>query len=50
MVGVAKPWLICGDHGLTIVTMFFWVLFVVKPWLIFIREGPMDVKSFFMEP
>ncbi len=37
MVTVAKPWLICGYHGLTIVTMVFLVLFVVKPWLIFVR-------------
>ncbi len=34
---VAKPLLICGYHGLTIVTMFFFlVLFLVKP-LIFLR-------------
>ncbi len=31
---VAKPLLICGYHGLTIVTM---VLFLVKPRLIFLR-------------
>ncbi len=37
MVSVAKPWLICGFHGLTKVTMFFF-FFVVKPWLIFIRD------------
>ncbi len=33
---VAKPLLICGYHGLTIVTMVL-VLFLVKPWLIFLR-------------
>ncbi len=34
---VAKPLLICGYHGLTIVTMFFWFYFLVKPRLIFLR-------------
>ncbi len=34
---VAKPLLICGYHGLTIVTMFFLVLFLVKPRLNFLR-------------
>ncbi len=34
---VAKPLLICGYHGLTIVTMFFFVLFLVKPRLIFLK-------------
>ncbi len=33
MFSVAKPWLICGYH-------IFFVLFVLKPWLIFIREYP----------
>ncbi len=33
---VAKPLLICGYHGLTIVIMFL-VLFLVKPRLIFLR-------------
>ncbi len=33
---VAKPLLICGYHGLTIVTMVL-VLFLVKPLLIFLR-------------
>ncbi len=33
---VAKPLLICGYHGLTIVTMVL-VLFLVKPWFIFLR-------------
>ncbi len=41
MGSVAKQWVICGNHGVTIVTvlLFFLVLFVIKPWLIFIREG-----------
>ncbi len=38
MISVAKPWLICGYHGLTIVTMFFFALFMVKPWLTFVRD------------
>ncbi len=33
---VAKPLLICGYHGLTIVTMVL-VLFLVKPRFIFLR-------------
>ncbi len=36
LYGVAKPLLICGYHGLTIVTMVL-VLFLVKPRLIFLR-------------
>ncbi len=36
LYSVAKPLLICGYHGLTIVTMVL-VLFLVKPRLIFIR-------------
>ncbi len=41
MGSVAKQWVICGNHGVTIVTvlLFFLVLFVIKAWLIFIREG-----------
>ncbi len=72
MVSVAKPWLICGYHGLTTVTilnlyLLFYIIinslyiqciyyiytvyilyiyiyiiifyfFIVKPWLIFVRE------------
>ncbi len=34
---VAKPLLICGYHGLTIVPCFFLVLFLVKSRLNFLR-------------
>ncbi len=34
-VSVAKPWLICGYLGLTIVTLYL-IFFNIKPWLIFI--------------
>ncbi len=42
---VVKPWLICGYHSLTIVTMFF---FVVKPWLICGYHSLTIVTMFFL--
>lgn len=38
MVSVAKQWLICGYQGLTVLSMFILALFVVKSWVIFVRE------------
>ncbi len=46
MLSVAKPWLICGYHGLSIVTMFF---FVVKPWFIFVWLYPIQIYGHFFE-
>ena len=43
---VAKPWLVCGNHGLTMVTMVF-ILFVVKPWLIFVNVTVKDSLPWF---
>ncbi len=49
MISVAKPWLICGYHGLTIVTMFFFALFMVKPWLTFVRDY-VSIHVFYFKP
>ncbi len=38
MVSVAKPWLICVYHGLTIVTMFF-CGFICSKTMIHFRTG-----------
>ncbi len=46
MVSVAKPWLICGYHGLTIVSMFFFGSICGKtmvnlwlPWFNYSKHG-----------
>ncbi len=45
MVSVAKPWLICSYHGLTILTMVvFLILSVVKLWLLFCKGFLKDLR------
>ncbi len=50
MVRVEKPRLICSYHGLAIVNVFLFVfvLIVVKPWLIFVRDDNNPVCDIFV--
>ncbi len=39
MVSVAKPWLICGYYGLTILTMFFFYFIFLFKTMVHFRKG-----------